>query len=287
MTAPSPDKAKLHVLPPPPKGFDPFAATEHDLQRHGLPRRPDRFKEPEMAALWDRYARRYQKFDHLEPKIEDSPTSRGSKLAELGTSAFDSCGYTLNSTSGPFTALFIRWTVPRLVFVEGVEGLNINLFHTFVGLGLLDVHVDMTVDSSQNVTSVLWANAVGQVMNLPVAPGDALSASLCLDITPPGTAHYFLANETTGQTVNFVVDTGFPPAVTIGAGVTVDLVQNNPFSSLARFGVVYFDEISAYSTGGSQSLIAGQAITMVNASGSTLASPARLNDYAFKVVYDG
>ena len=236
-----------------------------------------------MAALWDRYARRYQRFDHLEPKVEDLPAARGSALAELGASAFFSCGYTLTSHSGPFTALFIHWTVPHLVFVS--QPLNINLFHTFVGLGFLDVHVEMSVDSAQHVTSALWVNAVGQV-NLPVAPGDAVSAALCLDTKPPGTAHYFLTNETTGQTVNFKVDTGFPPAVTIGAGVTRGLVDNNPtISPLARFGVVYFDEISAYSTGGSQSLTAGQAITMTGLDGSTLASPVRLNDYAFKVVY--
>jgi hypothetical protein len=47
-----------------------------------------------------------------------------------------------------------------------------------------------------------------------------ISGSLCLDTKPPGRAHYFLANETTAQTVNFAVDTGFPPAVTINAGVT-------------------------------------------------------------------
>ena len=286
MTEPHPPKAKLHVLPPPPKDFNPFAATEGDLDRYGLPRRPDRFKEPGMAALWHRYARRYQRFDHLEPKVKDSLMAQTPELARLlGPSDVQSCGYTLTSFSAPFTVLFIHWTVPRLVFVP--QPLSINRFHTFVFLGFLDVHVEMTVDSAQNITSVLAATAVGQV-NLPVSPGDALSASLCLEPKPPGTAHYFLTNETTGQTVNFKIDTGFPPAATIGAGVTRDLVDNNPtLSPLARFGVVYFDEISAYTTGGSQSLTAGQAITMTDFDGSgTLASPVRLNDYAFKAVYE-
>jgi hypothetical protein len=158
------------------------------------------------------------------------------------------------------------------VFVP--EHLNINLFHTFVGLGFLDIHVEMTVDSAQNVTSVLSLSASGQVTNLPIAPGDAMSASLCLNTNPAGTANYFVANERTGQTVNFTVDTGFPPAVTIDAGVTRDLVDNNPtISPLARFGVVYFDEISAFSTGGSQSPTAGQAVTMTDSRGSTLTSP--------------
>ena len=71
----------------------------------------------------------------------------------------------------------------------------------------------MTVDSAQHITCGPWAEDVGTI-NLPVSPGDVVSASLCLDTKPPGTAHYFLANQTTGQTINFTVDTGFPPAVT-------------------------------------------------------------------------
>ena len=54
---------------------------------------------------------------------------------------------------------------------------------------------------------------------------------------------------------------------------------------LARFGVVYFDEISAYTTSGSRSLTSGEAITMVDQNGRTLARPVRLNDFAFKTVF--
>jgi hypothetical protein len=84
--------------------------------------------------------------------------------------------------------------------------------------------------------------------------------------------------------MNFNVDTGFPPAVTINAGVTRDGF-NQPDPPLARFGVVYFDEISAYTTSGSRSLTSGDAITMVDQNGSTLARPVMLNDYAFKTVF--
>jgi hypothetical protein len=59
---------------------------------------------------------------------------------------------------------------------------------------------------------------------------------------------------------------------------------NQPVHPLARFGVVYFDEISAYTTSGSRSLTSGDAITMVESNGSTLARPVRLNDFAFKAV---
>ena len=177
--------------------------------------------------------------------------------------------------------LFVTWTVPSLRFAASPFG--VNHFHTFVGLGFLDVHVEMTVDSAQQVTSQLWAQSVGLV-NLPVRPGDVISASLCLNTNAAGTASYFFTNETSRQTMNFSVDTGFPPAVTVNAGVTRgDL--NQPVHPLAQFGVVYFDEISAYTTAGSRSLTSGQAIAMVESNGATLATPVRLTDFTFKAVY--
>ena len=281
------DKKGLRLYTPPAEDFDPLAATKRDLMRHGLPLRPDPQTQPGMAALWERQASRYRSFDHLEPQPDTATADRKAiptRALALGPDHFVSCGYSLFS-SAPFTALFITWTVPDLWFSPNPFGPN--RFHTFVGLGFLDVHVEMTVDSAQNVTSQIWAQSVGQV-NLPVRPGDVISGALCLDTNPAGTAHYFLANETTLQTINFKVDTGFPPAVTINAGVTRDLIPNlPPQQPLARFGVVYFDEISAYTTSGFRSLTSGDAITMVDLDGSTLARPVRLNDFAFKTVYAG
>ena len=273
---------KVHLFPPPSKDFDPFAATEKDLMRHGLPLRPDPHMQPGMAALWDRLAARYRHFDHLEPQPDTTTAAKKAIVAPaLGPDPIESCGYQLFS-SAPFTALFVTWTVPDLHFTPSPAG--VDYFHTFVGLGFLDLHVEMTVDSSQNVTSQIWAQSIGNI-NLSVRPGDVISGSLCLQTNPAGTASYFLTNETTAQTINFTVDTGFPPAVTINAGVTRSWPLDQPFPPLARFGVVYFDEISAYTTSGPLSLTAGQAITMVDQNGRTLASPVRLTDYAFKTVF--
>jgi hypothetical protein len=276
----------VRLYPPPSKDFDPFTATEAALKRHGLPLRPDPQTQPGMAALWERQARRYRSFDHLDPHPDTATASKKVRAATaFGPDPIESCGYSLFSSSAPFTALFVTWTVPDLKFSPSPIGVA-NQLHTFVGLGFLDVHVEMTVDSAQNVTSQIWAQSVGQV-NLPVGPGDVISGALCLETNPPGTAAYFLANETTAQTINFTVDTGFPPAVTVNAGITRSGDPNQPpsFHQLARFGAVYFDEISAYTTSGSQSLTSGEAITMVDENGSTLARPVRLNDYAFKTVY--
>lgn len=275
------ETGRVRLLPPPPAGFDPLAASAADLARHGLPRRPDVQTEPGLAALWEQKAAQYRDFEHLAPVAQPAAGAASPPEAPgLGPDPIDSCGYTLTSNSGPFTSLFITWTVPDLQY-DG-DAFGINSLHTFVGLGFLDVHVQLTVDSSQAVTATLWAQSVGDI-GLAVRPGDTLSASLCLNTNAAGTAAYFFTNETTAQTMSFSVDTGFPPAITVDAGVSRDDVIR-PGQSLARFGTVYFDEISAYNSSGRQSLLAGQQITMTDTDGSVLAKAYELTDYAFKVV---
>lgn len=231
----APEK-KVRLYAPAPKDFDPFAATKQDFIKHGLPMRPDPQMQPGMAALWDRQAARYRGFDHIKPQPNTTTAQKKPVNAfGLGPSPIQSCGYQLFNTSAPFTALFISWTVPNLHFTPTLTS-NINLFHTFVGLGFLDIHVEMTVDSAQNVTCQLWAQSIGNI-NLPVRPGDVISGSLCLQTNPAGTASYFLANETTAQTINFVFDSGYPPAVTIDAGVTRSGILNQPYPHWPALGL--------------------------------------------------
>lgn len=276
---------RLRVYPPAPKDFDPFTASAVDLRRHGLPLRPDPRVQPGLAALWERLAARYRGFEHLEPRLEPATAAgeAATPSAIFGVDPRYSCAYGLTSTTAaPFTALFVTRTVPDLRFSAVPNGPSTNYFHTFASLGFLDVHVEMTVDSADHVTAQLTAaNAVS--VNLPVSPGDVISTSLCLQTNAAGTASYFFANETTAQTLNFTFDTGYPPAVTISAGVT--RTGNQAIQPLASFGSVYFDEISAYTTSGPRSLTAGEAITMVDENGATLARPEPLNDYAFKAVF--
>jgi hypothetical protein len=280
----------LRICPPPPAGFDPFAASKVDLARHGLPVRPDPQTQPDLAALWDRLAGRYRDFEHLEPRLGTATTAKTAARRAVAPRLFpldsqESCGYSrFGSQAAPFTALYATWTVPDLRYSHDPYGPK-NYFRTFVSLGFLDIHTEMSVDSAQHITCGLWAAAVGTTINLPVGPGDVVSGSLCLDTNPSGTAHYFLANETTGQTINFTVDTGFPPAVTIAAGVSRG-GWDHPNPALARFGVVYFDEIRAYNTNGYQPFPAGSdAASMVDQNGTTLAQPHLLTDYTFKTTF--
>jgi Peptidase A4 family len=283
MAGKAPDIKGVRVFPPPPKGFDALAASKTDLARHGLPPRPDLRTQHGPAALWEKIARRYKDFDHLQPELL-APDKPREPLAAGFLPELVSCGFELTFPA-PITILAGTWTVPDLNHSPTPEQFP-NHLHTFFGLGFLDVHVEMTVDVAQNVTSLIRIHTGAQVA-LPVRPGDAISATLCLQTDAAGTANYFLANETTLQTVNFTIATGFPPAHAINAGVTRDSQFNGPPDPLARFGVVYFDELSAFATSGTPQLTDGQPTTMVDSNGRTLAVPQRLTDFTFKVIYRG
>ncbi|MDF9750281.1 G1 family glutamic endopeptidase [Arthrobacter sp. ES3-54] len=270
----------------PPKDFDPLTADPKDLARYAIPQRPDPQSQPGLSALWERQARHYRTFEHLQAEINRTPRPESA----LPPKAFRlypplTCGYSLYSPADPFLSLFVTWTVPNLGYTSSPQG--INHFRTFVGLGFLDVHVDMTVDATENVTSqlsVLGANGM-DVLGLPVAPGDEISAGICLGKNPPGRATYVLANETTSQTVNFAFDSGFPGAFTIDAGISRDMGGNPSLNPLAHFDDVHFKEISAATKNGlTRSLLEGEAVTMVDFDGTTLAKAIQLNDTAFKIV---
>lgn len=45
--------SRMRSYDPPPIGFDPRTASEDLLRHHGLPRRPDPNKEPDLAKIWE------------------------------------------------------------------------------------------------------------------------------------------------------------------------------------------------------------------------------------------
>lgn len=268
----------------PPPGFALLGADPEQLAAYGLPPRPDMRTRPHLAVLWDSCVRRYAGFEHVVPDLRTPEAATGVGPASL--SPIENCGYSLRSAD-PFVALFVHWTVPHLVYTPAPLGRN--HFHTFVGLGFIaDVHVDMTVDAAGSVSSVVTVGGVA-IQNLPVTPGETMSAVMCVNLQDSAPSRVFvgLANETRGLTANLSGETSRPPPTTADAGVTLDLVQNNPTANrLPRFGVVYFDEIAAYTTAGPRSLtVDGARVTMTGLGGTTLASAYPLNDYAFKTVH--
>ena len=58
----------LRAHPLPPHGFDPHAASPRELQRYGLPQRPDPAIRPELAARWDEIFSR--KLTYITPTFQ-------------------------------------------------------------------------------------------------------------------------------------------------------------------------------------------------------------------------
>jgi hypothetical protein len=228
--------------------------------------------------------RRYQGFDHLEPNLSANDQPMRPAIAALVLAPIEDCGFELFFPAG-IVIFSGTWTIPNLKYNPAPGGFP-NHFLTFFSLGFLDVHIEMTVDAAQNITTLVRIHTGAQVA-LPVRPGDAISATLCLQTNTAGTAFYGLVNETTGQTVNLTIDTGFPKAVTIAAGISRFSQFNGPPDPLARFGVVYFDELQAFPTNGTARLTDGVPTSMVDRNGSTLAVPVRLTDFSFRVDHRG
>jgi hypothetical protein len=57
---------------PPPKDFDPRTASDEQLRRHGIPRRPNPEPEPKLARLWSRAFARKPKF--IKAELAINPT---------------------------------------------------------------------------------------------------------------------------------------------------------------------------------------------------------------------
>src|SRR6187397_2995876 len=81
-----PDMQGVRVYPTPPADFDALTASDKDLVRHGLPRRPDPHKQPELAALWDQRARRYKGFEHIAPEFQ--PAANPPEIVAAGFGLF-------------------------------------------------------------------------------------------------------------------------------------------------------------------------------------------------------
>src|SRR5882672_9754166 len=58
---------RAHVYPLPPADFDPLRATEAQLERYGLPARPDEKEEPELFGYWSWLLS--QPFDVITPEF--------------------------------------------------------------------------------------------------------------------------------------------------------------------------------------------------------------------------
>ena len=76
----------FHAFRLPPRNFDVLAASDRELQLHGIPRRPNPETHPVLAEKWSRLAAR--PFEFIEPKLEIAPFKRKVDVALIERRSF-------------------------------------------------------------------------------------------------------------------------------------------------------------------------------------------------------
>jgi len=105
---------------PPPKDFDPITASDEQLRRHGIPRRPDPEREPKLARLWWRAFARKPKFIKAELTIDRLMSRRNPLHGSASEFSGSNWGgaFVRSSALGfgePATFVTASWVVPEIV----------------------------------------------------------------------------------------------------------------------------------------------------------------------------
>jgi Peptidase A4 family len=284
--------------PLPPEGFNPRAASSLELQRYGLPQRPDPAIRPELAARWDEIFSR--KLTYITPtfrpmqEVLPGVERRGRPRQDLVTVTHPYwSGAVVHATGGEvFTWVLGQWNVPDVAPGPEFEGCL-----AFIGI---DGNADVTqIGTLQSVSteangSVLkqcyaffewFPNTWQQISNFPVNFGDTMLGLICLESTT--VAYFRLLNLTSGIT------TGFPFCAPTGFASLenqVEWILENPFSSsapLPSFGEIYFD--SAMGGYGLDFLADGGTDTAINMveNGTTVATTTVETPTLIKIAYTG
>jgi Peptidase A4 family len=249
-------------LPPP--GFDPRCASDADLEKYGLPPRPDRDTQPVRYAFWHKMftpANSEQvsfveaMFEYELGEVKRIPPERGVPGDTGRESSLNWSGAYITPRDGRmFTEVHGSWTIPDVKPPLGAQRCDEFRCSTWLGLDGQRRYVESSlpqIGTSQFVqitdgpqcpiTAVWWQWWLRDALNpppitlpLPVEPGHEVMASLF--VVDRTRVNYLIANRTTG-----VVCTPFigpeptsylPPPVPPGpvrvSGATAEWVTERP-----------------------------------------------------------
>lgn len=255
-------RAGMRACEPPPEGFDLQTAPPQALRRHGLPRRPDPDREPDLARLWGLAMARpptFVKADLAIDHVMNGRTARGPRKPELakikgwagedswaGIQRIQSGG---SDYAGPASCVFTQLRVPSLIPLGPDEPLAVAFWAGIDGFGesdgILQAGVAAVVEPSgffggRDVTYHVWTEwfpaGPMYVSNFPVSAGDWLLIMVSADQSDRGNA--FFHNLTTGQATS--VDNILPPPGVTLSGDSVEWIVEAVTEYLPLFYTVDF-----------------------------------------------
>jgi hypothetical protein len=256
--------SRMRAYEPPPEGFDPQTAPQEVLRRHGLPRRPDHDREPELAWLWKRSLARPPTFVRAELAIDKVMSGRdpqGRRKLEfdplvngwVGPSSW--AGIVRELTPGtdfaePASCVFAELRVPQVYELTPDQPLAVAFW---VGIdwfpnSILQAGVTALVDPGHfgglwgaGVSFYVWTEWFPAypcyVANFPVSSGDIILIMVRQD--EPDVGHVFFNNLTTGMATSILV---YPPDdVTLAGTHRVEWIVEAATEYLPVFSTVNFD----------------------------------------------
>jgi len=279
-------KIEVHTFPLPPKGFSPIEASTQDLARYGFPRRPDPVKEPRASAMWVENFRRYHEFNHVPAEFQEHAdrihrpnqrTVKDSRGLVNATSTNWSGEVAFVGGGDKFEWIVGAWTVPHVYPTPGAGGTE--YCSAWLGLDgdgsgdVMQAGTEMDTDGSCYAWWEWYPNYEIQIASFPVAYGDSISLLLCN--TGSSTAWMSIGNLTSKHYTSFSFSA---PSGTTLAGNCAEAVMEAPtvggtLAALPRYGLIEFNDVTAYSQKGSWPIGAGTSISMVDGSGNSISVP--------------
>jgi len=269
----------FYTRPSPPHNFDPTTASEEELAKFGLPKRPDQKKHLQAHALWHRVFGRRLKYIQpvLQPrryrtraksertKLPKGGPGAGSLITDnwAGAVSFAAAGQTLMQAQG-------QWTLPSIWTPEWgpFAGADEYCLATWVGLdgyGTGDV-LQAGVDQFINYPGIgngclawieFFPSNAAAVSNFPVSPGDFVSVWIQY-LPPPNTlqaGQAIMVNVTQGA-ATVPVACGSPDVFFGGKSaewiVESPQLSNGDYCALPGFSPVAFFAPWAYDSGNNQ-----------------------------------
>jgi Peptidase A4 family len=299
-----PSGLQVETFEPPPRGFDPLKASNAELVKHGIPRRPieDQRTMKEYEAVLRRLQRRFFYIEPTFTRREDKQHRPRMRIAEATESSTNWSGAVQFASSGnAFKWVQGTWTVPN-VYAPVQNPLGWSYCSSWIGIdgdGSNDVcqaGVEHEIFGPEGLSVRIcypwWEwfpeNEI-QIPNFPVYAGDQVTCLICTTGAGATKASIFFTNLSSGMSTSFLITA---PSGTQLAGNSAEWIVERPsvngaLTSLADYGGMFFFNADAFDGSLIKSAGQGNDMDMTDGSGKTISDGILSAPKVIQCVYMG